>query len=38
MNGTLALESTGVLNNPGTVQVGQFVNNGGTINGNPPSC
>ena len=36
INGTLTLETMGTLNNPGTVQVGQFVNNGGTINGNPP--
>jgi hypothetical protein len=36
INSTLTLEATGVLNNPGTVRVAQFVNNGGTINGNPP--
>jgi hypothetical protein len=33
---TLTLESTGVLNNPGTLQAGAFVNNGGTVNGNSP--
>jgi hypothetical protein len=36
INGTLTLNAGGVLNNPGTVRVGAFVNNGGTINGNPP--
>jgi hypothetical protein len=36
INGTLTLDAAGVLNNPGTVRVAQFVNNGGTINGNPP--
>jgi hypothetical protein len=36
INGTLTLAAAGVLNNPGTVRVGEFVNNGGTINGNPP--
>jgi hypothetical protein len=36
VTGTLTLEPTGVLNNPGTIQVGAFVDNGGTINGNPP--
>ena len=36
INGTLTLEATGVLNNPGTVRVGAFVNNEGTIIGNAP--
>ncbi|MBI2926300.1 MAG: hypothetical protein HYY24_11420, partial [Verrucomicrobia bacterium] len=36
INGTLTLEASGVLNNPGTVRAGLFVNNGGTINGNAP--
>ena len=36
INGTLTLDSSGVLNNPGTVQAGAFLNNGGTVNGNAP--
>ncbi len=34
---TFTLEATGVLNNPGTLQVGAFVNNGRTIIGNNPN-
>jgi hypothetical protein len=37
INGVLTLEASGVLDNPGTVRVGEFVNNGGTINGNAPA-
>jgi hypothetical protein len=33
---TLTLEATGVISNPGTLQVGVFVDNGGTIIGNAP--
>jgi hypothetical protein len=36
VNGTLTLEASGVLNNPGAVRAGLFVDNGGTINGNAP--
>jgi hypothetical protein len=36
ISGTFILEATGVLNNPGTLRVGAFVNNGGTVNGNAP--
>src|SRR5438552_7566716 len=37
IGGTLTLNAGGVLNNPGAIRVGTFVNNGGTINGNVPS-
>ena len=33
---TFTLASTGILNNPGTVRVGEFANDGGTVNGNAP--
>jgi len=36
INGTLTLAASGTLNNPGTVRVGSFLNNGGTVNGNTP--
>ena len=38
INGVLTLEAGGVLNNPGTIQVGigEFINHGGTIIGNLP--
>ncbi|HKS37831.1 MAG TPA: hypothetical protein VJW76_11615, partial [Verrucomicrobiae bacterium] len=38
INGLLTLNAGGTLNNPGTIQVGigEFINNGGTIIGNPP--
>jgi hypothetical protein len=38
INGRLTLNAGGVLNNPGTIRVGigEFINNGGTINGTPP--
>ncbi|PYJ95907.1 MAG: hypothetical protein DME23_22450 [Verrucomicrobia bacterium] len=36
INGALTLESSGELDNPGTLNVGAFVNNGGVIVGNPP--
>jgi hypothetical protein len=36
INGTLTLEATGLINNPGTIRVGEFVDHGGTIEGNPP--
>jgi len=34
--GTLTLEAGGVIDNPGTLLVGAFVDNGGTIIGNSP--
>jgi len=34
--GTLTLEPSGKLSNSGTIKVGAFVNNGGTIVGNAP--
>lgn len=34
--GTLTLESSGTLDNPGVIRAGTFVNNGGTILGNAP--
>jgi hypothetical protein len=34
--GTLTLDQSGVITNAGTVRVGAFVNNGGTIVGNAP--
>jgi hypothetical protein len=34
--GSLTLESSGELLNSGTIKVGAFVNNGGTIIGNAP--
>jgi hypothetical protein len=36
ISGTLTLEATGVITNPGTLRVGAFVNLGGTVIGNPP--
>jgi len=36
ISGTFTLEPTGVLNNPGTLRAGAFVDNGGTIVGNEP--
>jgi hypothetical protein len=36
ISGTLTLETGGVLNNPGTLRVGAFVDNGGTLIGNSP--
>jgi hypothetical protein len=36
IQGTLTLEATGVVNNPGTLRVGAFADNGGTVNGNAP--
>jgi hypothetical protein len=36
INCKLALEPGATLNNPGTVRVGRFDNNGGAVNGNAP--
>jgi hypothetical protein len=36
ISGTLTLQNGAVLENPGTIRVGAFVNNGGTIIGNAP--
>ena len=36
INGMLTLNPSGMLNNPGTLRASVFVNNGGTIIGNPP--
>jgi len=37
VNGSLTLAATGTINNPGTLRVGSFVNQGGTITGNAPA-
>jgi hypothetical protein len=36
IDGALTLDAGGTLNNPGTVRVGAFIDNGGTIVGNAP--
>ncbi|MGV3771475.1 MAG: LamG-like jellyroll fold domain-containing protein [Verrucomicrobiales bacterium] len=36
INGTLTLQSGGVITNPGVLRTGNFVNLGGTIEGNAP--
>ncbi|MCL4177942.1 MAG: Ig-like domain-containing protein [Verrucomicrobia bacterium] len=36
VQGTLVLEANGTINNPGTLRVGEFIDNGGTLIGNPP--
>jgi hypothetical protein len=33
---TLTLEATGEIDNPGTLKVGEYVDLGGTLEGNPP--
>jgi hypothetical protein len=37
VDGTLTLDTGGVINNPGTIRVGVFANNGGIIVGNAPT-
>ena len=36
ISGTLTLEASGTIINPGTIKAAAFVNNGGTITGNVP--
>ncbi len=36
INATLTLNASGTINNSGTLSVAGFVDNGGTLNGNPP--
>jgi len=36
VDGTLTLAATGTIENPGTLRVGAFVDDGGTVQGNPP--